>query len=107
VRTDLFTITSRYYAVETTQLTTTDGRLIVYLRRRRMPQPEEFVTLLEHHLIEGERLDNITAQYLGDPEQFWRLCDANNAMEPRELTDSPGSIIRITLPQGLQVGSNA
>ena len=105
MRDDLFTITSRYYSVPTTQLTTADGRRIVYLRRRRMPQPEEFTTLQEHRVIEGERLDNITAQYLGDPEQFWRLCDSNNAMEPEELTEDPGSVILISLPQGLQVGN--
>ena len=39
-------------------------------------------------MIDGDRLDNVSAQYLGDPEQFWRLCDANNAMEPEELTES-------------------
>ena len=27
------------------------------------------------------------AQYLGDPEQFWRICDANGAMRPEELTE--------------------
>jgi len=58
--------------------------------------------LQEHTVIEGERLDNITAQHLGDPEQFWRVCDANNAIRPTELTDSPGRRIRITLPEGIQ-----
>jgi len=106
VRKDLFTITSRYYTVETTQLTTADGKTIVYLRRRRVPQPEDFTTLQEHRVIEGDRLDNVSAQYLGDPEQFWRLCDANNAMEPEELTESPGSKIRITLPEGIPTNNN-
>jgi len=106
VRKDLFTITSRYYTVETTQLTTADGKTIVYLKRRRMPQPEEFVTLQVHRVIEGDRLDNIAAKYLGDPEQFWRLCDSNNAMEPEELTDEVGSSIRITLPEGIPVNTN-
>ena len=36
---------------------------------------------------QGDRLDNIAARYLGDPEQFWRICDANGAMRPDELTD--------------------
>ncbi|PYS20633.1 MAG: hypothetical protein DMF72_20475 [Acidobacteria bacterium] len=107
MRKDLFTITSRYYTVETTQLTTAEGKTIVYLKRRRMPQPEEFVPLQEHRVIEGDRLDNITAKYLGDPEQFWRLCDSNNAMEPEELTDEVGSSIRITLPEGIPVNTNS
>lgn len=107
MRKDLFTATSRYYTVETAQLTTADGKTIAYLRRRRVPQSDDFVTLQEHRVIEGDRLDNITAQYLGDPEQFWRLCDANNAMEPEELTEQVGSIVRITLPEGIPGNSNA
>ena len=39
--------------------------------------------------------------YLGDPEQFWRLCDANGAMRPDELTETVGRRLRITLPEGV------
>ena len=52
-------------------------------------------------MTEGERLDNIAAQYLGDPEQFWRICDANGAMRPDELTETVGRRLRITLPEGI------
>ena len=107
MRKDLFTVTSRYYTVETTWMISPEGKTIVYLRRRRMPQPEEFATLQEHRVIEGDRLDNIAAAYLGDPELFWRLCDANNAMVPDELTQSPGKSIRITLPEGIPGNTNA
>lgn len=107
MRTDLFTITSRYYNTETAQLVTPDGKTIVYLRRRRVPQPEEFVTLEEHRVSEGERLDNIAAAFVGDPEQFWRLCDANNAMQPDELTEPIGRTIRITLPENIPGNTNA
>ncbi len=107
MRTDLFTITSRYYNTDTTQMVTSHGRTITYLRRRLVPQPEQFVTLLEHTIVEGERLDNIAAEYIGDPEQFWRLCDANNAMEPEELTEESGRKIRITLPEGIPGNNNA
>ena len=33
-----------------------------------------------------DRLDVMAAQYLGDPELFWRICDANGAMRPEEFT---------------------
>jgi len=46
-------------------------------------------------------LDNLAAKYLGDPEQFWRLCDANGAMRPDELVEVIGAVIKITLPQGI------
>jgi len=101
VKTDAFPATSRYYQFETAKFVAPDGREIVYLRRRFVPPPENFATLQEHNVSEGDRLDNITALYLGDPEQFWRLCDANAAMQPRELEEPAGRIVRITLPEGI------
>ena len=93
--------TSRYYGVETNELQKLDGKAIIYLKRRIVPQPERFDLLVEHSVSEGERLDNLTAQYLGDPEQFWQICDANTAMHPGELTETVGRRLRITLPEGI------
>jgi hypothetical protein len=93
---------SRYSGVDTATLTTSDGRTIAYLRRRFIPSPDSFQVLAEHVVADGERLDLIAATYLGDPEQFWQLCDANGAMDPEDLTARTGAVIRITLPQGVQ-----
>ena len=41
--------------------------------------------------LQGERLDNIAAAFLGDPELFWRLSDANGAMRPEELVQTVGT----------------
>ena len=70
-------------------------------KRVRCPPPSAFTLLLEHSVTEGERLDSITAQYLGDPEQFWRVCDANGAVRPEELIETVGRKLRITLPEGI------
>jgi hypothetical protein len=105
--TNNFSPASRYYGIETTTLETPEGKTIVYLRRRFVPSPERFDLLQEHVVKQGERLDNITAQYLGDPEQFWRVCDANGAMRPEELTETPGRRLRITLPEGIPGIPNA
>jgi hypothetical protein len=78
-----------------------DGRTIAYLRRRFAPPPERFALLQEHTVMEGERMDHIAAAYLSDPEQFWRICDANAAMQPDELTETPGRKLLITLPEGI------
>jgi len=32
---------------------------------------------------------------------FWRLCDANRAVQPAELTAEVGETIDITLPEGI------
>jgi hypothetical protein len=97
----MFPNTSRYASTKTAETTDANGRQIVYLRRRFISQPERFALLMEHLVTEGERLGNITFRYLGDPEQFWRICDANGAVRPEELTDTPGQRIRITMPEGL------
>lgn len=100
----LFPFTSRYYSVGTAMLATASEKPTVYLRRRFVPPPEKFALLQEHRVAEGDRLDNIAAHYLGDPEQFWRICDANRAMNPFDLARQPQAIdrtLRITLPEGI------
>lgn len=99
--TNNFSPNSRYYGLETKEMETADGRRVAYLCRRFVPAPERFALLVEHTVTDGERLDNITAQYLGDPEQFWRICDANGAIRPDELTATIGRRLRITLPEGI------
>ncbi len=96
----MFPVTSRYHSVETATWSTSDGREIVFLRRRFLPAADGVVVLAEHLVAEGDRLDNITARYLGDPEQFWRVCDANDTMHPDELTAEIGRRLRIPLLQG-------
>ncbi len=101
-----FSPTSRYHNIETATIETVEGKTIVYLRRRFVPHPDRFSLLQEHTVTEGERPDNLTNQYLGDPEQFWQLCDSNNVMQPDELTETIGRRIRITLPEGIPGSTN-
>jgi len=107
LKTTLFPPTSRYHGLDTATLETADGKTIIYLKRRFVPPPERFALLQEHVVTQGERLDNVTARYLGDPEQFWRICDANAAMRPDELTERIGRRLRITLPEGIPGLPNA
>lgn len=102
-----FPPTSRYAGIEIARIEDAAGREIVYLRRRFVPPPERFALLQEHTVSEGERLDVVTARYMDDPGQFWRICDANRAMRPDDLTATPGRRLRITLPEGLPAMRNA
>lgn len=95
-----FPETSRYHATETATLER-DGHTVVYLKRRFVPPPESLAVLGEHTVVQGERLDQIAGRFLGDPEQFWRLADANRALDPEELTEEPGRTLRVTLPEGV------
>ena len=102
----LFAPTSRYYGIDTATIEASDGRITIFIRRRFVPAPERFALLVEHTVTQGERLDNITARDLGDPEQFWRVCDANGAMRPDGLTKRAGRKLRITLPEGIPGQTN-
>lgn len=95
----MFEHTSRYYGLETATHSTPDGRVVAYKRRRFLPRGKEMPLLVEVTVIQGDRLDLITARTLGDPEQFWRVCDANDAMNPPDLTARPGKAVRVPVPQ--------
>lgn len=97
----LFDATSRYYGIGTGTLALPQGMTIIYLQRRFVPPPERFQVLQQHTVVRGDRLDNLAAKYLGDPALFWRLCDANRAMRPDELTETVGRKLSITLPEGI------
>ena len=95
----MFEHTSRYYNLKTAQYTTADGRKIAYKRRRFLPQGQTMPLLQEVMVVEGDRLDLITHNTLGETEQFWQVCDANNTLNPTELTAEIGETIRIPMPQ--------
>ncbi len=95
----MFPRTSRYYGIDTVKYTTAEGKEIAYLSRRFLPDLSSMTVFTRHTVTQGERLDNITARYLGDPEQFWKICDGNNPMKPDDLTKEIGSTILIPMPK--------
>lgn len=104
---DLFPINSRYRGTQVVTYTTPDGHSVSHLRRRFIHSPESYSTLQEHLLVEGDRYDNLAHQYLGDAEQWWRICDANVIADPNDVADRIGTSIRITLPPGIPGGDDA
>ena len=94
----MFDPTSRYFGIETATYLQPEGREVAYLRRRFQPRAEDLQTLQEVTVTEGERLDLIAARTLNDPQQFWRIADANNAMNPRRL-EAPGTTLRVAVPR--------
>ena len=94
----MFSITSRYQGLPTATLALPDGRKVVYVRRRFVPRPEDLTQTGEHVLKPGERLDSVAFKELGDAELFWRIADANRAVDPDDLI-TPGRRLRVTLPQ--------
>lgn len=103
----LFAPNSRYAGIGTSTLVTSDGTMIRYVQRRFLPQPEQLAQLQQHTVVQGDRLDVIAARYLGDPQVFWRICDANVSTRPEDLTATVGKVLRICLPPGIAGGPNA
>ncbi len=90
----MFAPTSRYANLEIAKYVTRDRQVIAYVRRRFLP-PLVDGDYFEHEIVLRDRLDNVTARYLGDPEQFWRVCDVNADLRPDDLTAEPGRRIHI------------
>ena len=91
---------SRYHGVATLLRTEADGRTVAYLARRFIPAPENFVLARVHSVVQGDRLDLLASNHIGDPEQWWKIADANGAMQPEALTEILGLPLRIALPEG-------
>ena len=88
---------SRYEHIGDAELTTKDGRLIRYKKRRFIPAQGGSLT---YQVKEGDRPDLAAYAALGDAEQFWRLCDVNRVQRPAELTAAPGTRLGVPGPQG-------
>lgn len=98
---------SRYHGVPVAAIVLADGRTVRYLRRRFLPAPSALVTLVEHRVVDADRLDNLAARYLGDALASWRLADANGALRMDALVEEVGRRLRITLPEGMAGSAGA
>jgi|KBSSwiStaDraftv2_1062776.scaffolds.fasta_scaffold40388_6 hypothetical protein len=99
----MFDHTSRYANIETTTLTLPGGRMVSHVRRRFLPHGDQLTLLAEVRVTPGERIDLISNRTLGDPLAFWRICDANNAMDPQamvaDVAADANRLLRIPVPQ--------
>lgn len=91
---------SRYFELAAQAAVHVDdhGRQIPYLRRRFLPQGRRLPLMTEAAAGPGDRLDLIAARTLGDPLLFWRICDANDAMNPFDLLAEQSQPLRVPLP---------
>lgn len=95
----MFDHMSRYYDIQVATLTLPDGRTVSYVRRRFLPPGNDLLLLGEVAVEQGERIDLLAHRTLGDSLAYWRICDANNAMDPMALTERAGRRLRVPLPQ--------
>lgn len=83
---------SRYAGTELIEPVNSQGEHPRVLALRRIPQPPG---VLEHVVLEGERLDHLAHRFYNDPRKYWLLLDANpQVLNPFELLQ-PGRRIRV------------
>jgi nucleoid-associated protein YgaU len=91
----VFASTSRYANVADATYTDASGRQFSFKVLRLTPSA---ATLMVHQVVQEDRLDLLSAKFYTDPEQFWRICDANVAMRPDDLLQI-GQILLIPIVQ--------
>jgi len=86
----MFLKSSRYYGLPTHRVRV-DGRDAALLNWRRLPATTGDATLVRPH----DQLDATAEQRYADATRYWHIADANSALQAHELTEVPGSEIRI------------
>ena len=96
---------SRYYGAATVPFTLANGTPVMYLARRIIPQAASYTATQSYVIVDGDRLDNLANRFLGDPQLYWMICDANSATDPDELTAQTGRTILIPVASGVSPGA--
>ena len=89
----MFSKTSRYYELPDRVWVDPDGREVTYKSRRFLPREVRLGG--KTAVAQSERLDLVAFRILRQPDQFWRLCDANDAMSPFDLVEPSGQVLRV------------
>lgn len=89
---------SRYHNVLLRKRTAADGTEETFVGRRIIPATERYRVLDRYRTESDSRIDNVAAAAFGDPEQYWRICDANGEAEPAIATKPEGRLLVIPMP---------
>jgi hypothetical protein len=95
----MFDEKSRYSGLANASFTQPNGRTITYVKRRLLPLAESYVAAGGVNLTDSDRLDHLSYRHLGLPTAFWQIADANEAVHPTTLTQTPGQRLIIPLPR--------
>jgi hypothetical protein len=88
-------LSGRYDTSQRLTYTGSGGR-VAYLAPRMLPQaPADPPATTSVHADELHRLDLVANRALGNSSLAWRIADANNAMDPFELTVQIGLELKL------------
>jgi hypothetical protein len=86
--------TSRYAQIDIATYSM-NGATVPYLRRRFLPRPDSLPLMTTVTITPDSRIDLIAAKLQGDPQRYWKIADANAAMNPVDLMSHLGAALRI------------
>ena len=76
-----------------------DGKLVAYLARRFLPDPDTLTIAGVAATAPGERLDLFSARVQGASTAWWRIADAHRLIDPAVLEDPPLQRLKVPLPE--------
>ncbi len=82
---------SRYHGLPTVEAKSRDGRTVVAVTRRRLPEVTGESTVVK----ENDRLDLLADGRYNDATRFWHIADANTELEANELVAEAGTTLEI------------
>lgn len=94
----MFSNNSRYHHLQDRVHTSSTGATVMYKSRRLLALERPLNSPFDIETRAGERPDLLAHRILGDPQLYWRLCDANGVVEPNELTAVAGRRIKSPMP---------
>ncbi len=83
---------SRYGRADILELELSNGQTVSYSAPRIIPIVDQSGARTLQRPT-PDRIDRLGGRAFGDPTQFWRLCDANDALDPLEFGGETGAII--------------
>jgi hypothetical protein len=96
---------SRYDGARVATASVADGvgavRDFAYLLTRTPRDPGTVVPMAWHRVAADDRVDLVADRYLGDAQAWWRICDANSALDPDALIgpDNEGRVVVVGVPE--------
>lgn len=87
----MFLENSRYARLPQVETKTIDGRTVVAVKLRRLPEVEGDPVTVEG----ASRLDVMAQRNFQDGTMFWHIADANSELEATELVRVVGRIISV------------
>lgn len=87
---------SRYEFVATDSITDAKGVTVRFKRVRFIPPTPARAAVVVN---QAERLDHIARRVDQQPENYWRICDANDALWPPDL-EEPGRLLKVPPAEG-------